>query len=69
MAGRGDGGEFFFFSLLWSMASGSDGGFFLVVAWVLGFWWLWYGWWVFGGWLGLCGEFVGGGGVVVVCNV
>ena len=27
-------------------------GFFFVVAWVVGLWWLWYGWWVFGGWLG-----------------
>ena len=29
--------------------------FWLVVAWVVGLWWLWYRWWVFGGWLG--GEF------------
>ena len=39
---------------------------FVGCAWVVG---LWYGWWVFGGWLGLCGGFVGGGGVVVVGNV
>ena len=34
------------------------GGFLLVVAGVVGLWWLWNGWWVFGGWLGLCGGFV-----------
>ena len=42
------------------LAGGNDGGFFflLVVAWVVGLWWLWYGWWVFGGWLGVefCGD-------------
>ena len=40
------------------MASVGDDGLLLVVAWVVGLWWLWYGWWVFGGWLGVefCGD-------------
>ena len=38
MGGCGCGGFFFFFFGC------------LVVAWVVGLWWLWYGWWVFGGW-------------------
>ena len=28
------------------MASGGSGELLLVVAWVVGLWWLWYGWWV-----------------------
>ena len=39
---------------LGGFVGGSDGGgffFFLVVAWVVGLWWLWYGW--------LGGEFCG----------
>ena len=38
---------FCFFCGLWwwvDVASGGDGGFLLVVAWVVGSWWLWYGW-------------------------
>ena len=59
-AGGSDGGGFFFyfFFLPWFMVVSGCGVdvdvqvsfccdfFLLVVAWVAGLWWLWYGWWV-----------------------
>ena len=50
MADKGDGGGFFFFfffycGLWWwvDVVGKGDGGFLLVVAWVVGLWWLWHG--------------------------